>query len=105
MEGRIAEPRWHHASVLGPDNNTLGACVAPKGSHCIHKPSAAPEADSLVMVQHQRGDIAHPHLDRWVVAPAVGMVEAVNDLEGLDPLFAQAAIVEAIEGLAEVGEG
>jgi hypothetical protein len=38
--------------------------------------------------------VAAPHLDRWVVAPAVaGDVPGAEDL-GLDPLFAEVVCVE-----------
>jgi len=94
----VAEPRGLRGDKVGGseflDFIEAGVFVA----------TGDPFAADLESVKGEELLVAFPHFDGGVVAPAVRWVgEGVEDLEGFDALFAEAAIVEDAGGGGEVG--
>ena len=72
--------------------------------HVILVAALEPAVDHRVHIHGESVLVALPHQDRWVVAPALLVSLAgqdVEDLVGLDPLLAEPAIVEAHTRLDE----
>ena len=75
--------------------------------HCIFVATPDPLFDTQILVEPERGFIAPPHLGGWMVDPALGFpCQRVEDLEGLNSLFAQSSIIKTKNGLRKrlVGE-
>jgi len=105
MEARVAQPRW--VAGVGPVG-AGGEEVEEEPGYVGDVVAAGPFVADFESVGREGLVVPAPHEGSGVVAPADGGVgEGVRaeDLQALDALFAETAVIEASGGAGEAGIG